>query len=116
MFIVDGRFLSMVKKPKKDTSENRVIEFVLDELEPVSSAETSRAREVEPRRSGLQDSVESVSSVDAAVAPGPALDVGQEVRSAAVKQLELPKLPLFGKQDRARLQVQSPNNVYFYWS
>lgn len=32
------------------------------------------------------------------------------------KELSEPKLPVLEKQNRARLQMQSPNRIFFYWS
>ena len=48
-------------------------------------------------------------------ARGPQKQISRSIRRP-FKELELPKLPVLEKQNRARLQVQSPNNVYFYWS
>lgn len=36
--------------------------------------------------------------------------------SQAAKALAVPKLPPLSKQNRARLQMQSPNRLFFYWS
>jgi hypothetical protein len=41
--------------------------------------------------------------------------IGAE-RSDAFKELALPKLPELKRENRARLQMQTPNRVYFYWS
>jgi hypothetical protein len=49
-------------------------------------------------------------------APKLSAEADVKIDSPAFKELELPKLPVLERQDRARLQVQSPNNVYFYWS
>ncbi len=37
-------------------------------------------------------------------------------RSEVFKELAEPKLPELAKENRARLQMQSPNRLYFYWS
>lgn len=37
-------------------------------------------------------------------------------RSPAFRELALPKLPELKREDRAWLQIQSPNRLYFYWS
>jgi hypothetical protein len=37
-------------------------------------------------------------------------------RSPVFKELSEPKLPELPKENRARLQMQSPNRLYFYWS
>lgn len=36
--------------------------------------------------------------------------------SAVFKELAAPKLPELAKENRARLQMQSPNRLFFYWS
>lgn len=89
----------MAKKPKKGTSKNKVIEFVLDELEPVSSS------------GGL-----NTAPAEKDVPNEPEEEKAPESSFLASRELELPKLPVLEKQDRARLQVQSPNRVFFYWS
>ncbi len=37
-------------------------------------------------------------------------------KSSVFKELSEPKLPELPKENRARLQMQSPNRLYFYWS
>lgn len=37
-------------------------------------------------------------------------------RTAAFRELSEPKLPKLEKENRARLQMQSPNRIHFYWS
>ena len=105
----------MAKRSKK---ESKVIEFVLDELEPISSTETLKvapAEAEEPQQPAPEPYIERGTPVAEDDTPRAAKsDV--EIDSRAFKELELPKLPVLEKQDRARLQVQSPNNVYFYWS
>src|SRR5687767_2942865 len=39
-----------------------------------------------------------------------------EERSSAFTELAKPKLPPIEKHNRARLQVQSPDRLFFYWS
>lgn len=43
-------------------------------------------------------------------------DEGEPERSAAFIELSEPKLPKLEKENRARLQMQSPNRIHFYWS
>jgi len=106
----------MAKRSKIAASENKVIEFVLEELEPVSSAETVKTAPIkpeEPQELAASAHVESSTPVEVEEVTS---NVDIEKDSLAFKELELPKLPVLERQDRARLQVQSPNNVYFYWS
>lgn len=39
-----------------------------------------------------------------------------EEKSPVFKELAVPKLPMLPSENRARLQMQSPNRVFFYWS
>ncbi|MGH9946379.1 MAG: DUF4912 domain-containing protein [Pyrinomonadaceae bacterium] len=88
----------MAKKVTEKKIESDVIEFVLDEPESVSSCAV------------LNNETEL---------PKPELSAAEldfENRPPAFKELALPKLPVLEKQNRARLQVQSPNRIFFYWS
>ena len=87
----------MAKKKTKKAVDEKTIEFVAGELGPVSSAETSAAVTVEARQ----------------LTPA---EIDFESRSPAFQELALPKLPVLERQNRARLQVQTPNRIFFYWS
>jgi len=95
----------MTKKVVKNLEETKVIEFVLDDLAPVSSASPLPAPP-------------ELAEVEALVAfpSKTAAELDFESRSPAFKELALPKLPTLERQNRARLQVQSPNRIFFYWS
>src|SRR5829696_5675755 len=86
----------MAKKKTKKAVDEEAIEFVADALETVSSAKTStmvvEARQLTPA------------------------EIDFESRSPAFQELALPKLPALERQNRARLQVQTPNRIFFYWS
>jgi hypothetical protein len=43
-------------------------------------------------------------------------EIEEEERSPIFKELAEPKLPELPKENRARLQMQSPTKLYFYWS
>ena len=68
--------------------------------------------------------LQTVSSPVAAKAPVIALDATKEIAakepeveiSPAFKALAEPKLPELPRENRARLQMQSPTRLYFYWS
>lgn len=89
----------MAKKTIKRTEEIKTIG--LGDLEPVSSSVRSKAADVEP----------TVKLGELTTA-----EIDFESRSRAFKELALPTLPVLEKQNRARLQIQSPNRVFFYWS
>ena len=77
------------------------IEFVSDTSETVSSTSSQVAVQAEPE---VQTRELTPAEIDF------------ESRSPAFKELALPKLPTLERQNRARLQIQSPNRIYFYWS
>jgi hypothetical protein len=86
--------------PKERSSTGDAIEFTLDDGRTGSSSElTAKAADVP--------------------APGPAepkaADPDTEL-SPVLKLLAEPKLPVLSRENRARLQMQSPNRLYFYWS
>jgi hypothetical protein len=75
--------------------------FVLDETVSSSSV--------------LREGAETVS--DPSVLPAIADDeLDFEDRSPVFKELALPKLPELKHENRARLLMQSPNRLFFYWS
>lgn len=104
-----------------ETSETEetveVREFVLDEakLKPISSAEMIKAEEIIP--------LEIDDILSSEVPPPKILAVAEkteEVQKEALDpifaELAEPTLPELEKENRARLQMQSPNRIYFYWS
>ncbi|PYS88708.1 MAG: hypothetical protein DMF62_09105, partial [Acidobacteria bacterium] len=99
----------MAKKKAKKAAEVKTIEFVADALEPVSSVSTPKALATE-----AASVVEAETA--AVVAEKTPAEVDFESRSPAFKELAMPKLPHLERQNRARLQVQSPNKIFFYWS
>ena len=91
----------MAKKKARKAAEEKTIEFVADALEPVSSVSTSKVVEAE---------------TTAVIAEKTPAEIDFESRSPAFKELAMPKLPHLERQNRARLQVQSPHRIFFYWS
>ena len=86
---------------KKAEKPSKSIEFIPDAIEPVSSAVLEPTEET------------AVAIETRSLTPA---EIDFESRSPAFKELALPKLPTLEKQNRARLQIQSPNRIYFYWS
>lgn len=85
----------------EETTETR--EFVLDEslLNSLSSSETIKAETIEaeipaPKILAEKEETEEVDPIFA--------------------ELSMPVLPELEKENRAQLQMQSPNRLYFYWS
>lgn len=77
-----------------------------EELETVSSGELVRSAE---------ETAEIAARIAAALEEEiPAVE--EEELSPAFKELREPKLPTLARENRARLQMQTPTRVYFYWS
>jgi hypothetical protein len=74
--------------------------FDVDQAEVVSSGDILRP-------AALDDVTDPVKL------PEPSL---RDELSPIFKELATPKLPELSKQNRARLQMQSPNRLFFYWS
>lgn len=86
-------------------------------LKPISSAETIN------QKFNIDENTEDVFSLDAAPESSESQAAIQEpeteepaIEDPIFKQLSAPKLPELAKENRARLQMQSPNRVHFYWS
>lgn len=89
-----------MKKNRKQSGSEDFIEFVLAD-ESVSSGGSI----VEPKTETAEKTVKTL-------APSTKL----EDMPPAFRELALPKLPELPKQNRARLQMQTPNRLFFYWS
>ncbi|MEJ7848493.1 MAG: DUF4912 domain-containing protein [Pyrinomonadaceae bacterium] len=84
----------------------KTFEFVIDEFSPISSMTIIQAEDVP---AGPLDPKE--------IALDPAArDSEVEAGSQVFRQLAAPKLPELSKENRAKLLMQSPNRLYFYWS
>lgn len=91
-------------------------EFALDEfkLNPISSAETIKSEnfsetEAPPPVSKLPlDESETDLDVENTNAA--------EIENPVFRKLSEPKLPALRRENRARLQIQSPTRLHFYWS
>jgi Uncharacterized protein conserved in bacteria len=80
--------------------DNADFMFDIDPTGVVSSGEMVRA-------AGIEDITDPVNL------PEPVLE---DRLSPVFKELAAPKLPELSKENRARLQMQSPNRLFFYWS
>ena len=92
----------MTKKEQKNVQSDAgdFVEFVLAD-DAVSSDEVIRETETE----AVPTEIESLS-------PSTKL----EDMPPTFRELALPTLPELARQDRARLQMQTPNRLFFYWS
>ena len=75
-------------------------------IDMVSSAEFLRSAEEEAR---------IAERIATALEEEPAVDPGVEL-SPVFRELREPKLPSLPRENRARLQMQTPTRLYFYWS
>jgi hypothetical protein len=84
--------------------ESDVIEFMPGEVGSVSSG-------------ALSSGTSPVAKIDERVEAKPAKTAGDsEDRSPAFKELAEPKLPKLERENRARLAMQTPTRLFFYWS
>lgn len=90
--------------------DNQTKDFALEDfkLKPISSAENIKSTSVidETDRDILLSKQEETVAEDESA----------EVEDPIFKELSAPTLPELPKENRARLQMQSPNKIYFYWS
>ncbi|HQU93319.1 MAG TPA: DUF4912 domain-containing protein [Pyrinomonadaceae bacterium] len=77
-----------------------------EELSTISSGELVRSAE---------ETAEIAARIAAALEEDTPATAEEEV-SPAFKELREPKLPTLARENRARLQMQTPTRVYFYWS
>lgn len=89
-------------------------EIILDDfkIDPISSAEMVRPEAPAIKETEGGGKPETKVLVDTDVSK----DELEAERSPAFRELAEPKLPDLVKDDRAWLQIQSPNRLYFYWS
>ncbi len=111
------------------TKDKKSAKFALEDfkLKPLSSAETMKRNLIigEDDEDILSlDDAEQSSGETGAIAEtesADAVEIEEENKPAEIadpifKELAEPKLPELSKENRARLQMQSPNKIYFYWS
>ena len=105
----------MKKTDKKILIENETpteeIEVAINEekLETISSAETIKKTDpiVEENAS---------SKIEPEALPEGEAEILEEEIDPIFAELSEPKLPELERENRARLQMQSPNRIFFYWS
>lgn len=103
---------------KTETDSENIKEFALEEfkLSPVSSAEMIKEIPVIDENDLLSlDVAPPQILVDAGLIEEKSDEI-LEIEDPIFKELATPKLPELAKENRARLQMQSPNKIQFYWS
>jgi len=88
-------------------SENEILETEEFELNPLSSAELIKPESSET--ASPQFTVEEEATETKTEEP-------EEEVDPIFAELSMPKLPELERENRAWLQMQSPNRIYFYWS
>jgi hypothetical protein len=102
------------KNNLEENEELQVREFVFEpeKINAISSAETIKDEEA-------LTEIEPQVPLDAKITSEDAEEeiVGEiDEEDPIFKELSEPKLPKLEKENRARLQMQSPNRIFFYWS
>lgn len=96
------------------SEDKNIKEFSLEDfkLNPLSSLDAIQETTIVAEKESDYFSAEA--------APKPAaedeIENLDEPEDPIFKELSAPKLPELQKENRARLQMQSPNKIYFYWS
>ena len=103
-------------KELPETTETAA-DFVLEDFEPtpVSSAEFIKSGADEVKFDGKIPQFLAAEQLVWAE-PEETLEVEEEEIDPIFAELATPKLPELARENRARLQMQSPNRLYFYWS
>ncbi|MBK9163882.1 MAG: DUF4912 domain-containing protein [Acidobacteria bacterium] len=94
----------MSEEKKETAAAEDTLEFVLDEMDSPNSGEFVEQAEEKAAEAAPSETDE---------AEAEELD---EEKSPAFKLLARPSLPRLESENRARLQMQSPNRLHFYWS
>ena len=115
------------KKLAAEAADSEETGFVLEDEGGVSSAElirvgheASAAPEFIAEPFAKEDDAPETLPAEAtglnAKTTGDAEDGAETELSPVFRELATPRLPRLRRDDRARLQIQSPNRLYFYWS
>lgn len=117
----------MSEKDKNNLAENIVDESVENTLETDGSVREFKLEDSGPafvssaELIGADERIDVIDEPDETEAKEPetvlpATDDAVEELSPVFKELAEPKLPELPRENRARLQMQSPTRLYFYWS
>ncbi len=122
----DTKNLLSEDENSEEKQTGNVTDFPLEDfkLNAVSSAETLKNQEF-----AIDEKEEDILSLKAdlpQISPGRILDVenpeafekeiSDDTEDPIFKELSEPKLPELKRENRARLQIQSPTKIFFYWS
>ncbi len=96
--------------------ENKVEDFALEDfkLKPISSAENLKSKiDIDENDQDIPSSSSTAAATDLEVEE---TKLATKVENPIFDELSAPKLPELPKENRARLQMQSPTKIHFYWS
>lgn len=109
----------------KNTKEFSIEEFKLNPISSLDAAKSNLIVDEKDKNVSLIDNTLQQSSgeisADETDESSEAETISEtkelaELEDPIFKELSAPKLPELKKENRARLQIQSPNKIYFYWS
>ncbi|MDQ3799845.1 MAG: DUF4912 domain-containing protein, partial [Acidobacteriota bacterium] len=108
----------IIENPATEEQETETLEFSLTDfkLNLVSSAEMLKGEKIRTLPENELRFAAVDGEEDAAAAAAAAEKEEAEEPSEIFKELAEPKLPALPSENRARLQMQSPNRIFFYWS
>ncbi len=97
-------------------AETKEFVFEVEKPDAISSSELIENPAVEEDEN-VSPANEPEVPVEAKIVNEEAEILEEEIEEDPIfKELSEPKLPVLEKQNRARLQMQSPNRIFFYWS
>ncbi len=105
--------------PEADETEQVTKEYILEDfkLNPLSSAEFIKPKDEDADDDILEIMPPQLLIDEGLIAPPKAkVEVEAKEIDPVFAELAEPKLPELQKENRAWLQMQSPNRLYFYWS
>lgn len=101
--------------PENENLNNEEIILEDFQLEPISSSAMLKTAETDEEDLLSLDAAPPQILVDAGVLENEPTKIEEEI-DPVFAELAAPKLPELAKENRARLQMQSPNRLFFYWS
>lgn len=104
-----------LKENEEIDLEAKTLEFVFrpEKIDSISSAATINEDEADDSRPEDEPQI----PLDAKIVSQETETAAEELEEDPIfKELSEPKLPVLERENRARLQMQSPHRVFFYWS
>ena len=113
--IIEGAMENSVPKTKSRKRKPIAAKKVVDQT--VSSPVRKKAAKSKKEKTEtLETSVQTVETIKQIQEETETIVLPKKEESPIFKELAEPKLPVLPQENRARLQMQSPNRIFFYWS